>query len=171
MSMTHTAEAEAPRNYHEMRRIMEAELPAIFTPRKTAPVPLALGIGPALMERMIPLFGIKDARRFLTVWTTRKEYKWAILAGKTRHALDGTVAGQISQAERDHAVEALCLRYARLYAAKKNRAEEIGNPAKKFPELSWHEPLRLRVIEKTLELIEAKPGSKSKKRKSTPVPA
>lgn len=169
--MNQDTQTETSRKYHDMRRVMEAELPAIFTPRKTPPVPLALGIGPDLMERMIPLFGIKDARRFLTVWTNRKEYKWAILAGKTRHALDGTVVGQITQAERDHAMEVLSLRYGRLYAKKKNRAEEIGNPAKKFPELCWHEPLRQRVIEKALKLIEEKAGAKTKKREATAVPA
>lgn len=168
--MTQTAEAEAPRNYHDMRRIMEAELPAIFTPRKTPPVPLALGIGPALMERMVPLFGVRDARRFLTVWTMRKEYKWAILAGKARHALDGTVVGEITPGERYRALDVLSRHYAQRYAAKKTRVEEIGNPVKKFPELAWHEPLRLRVIEKSLELIEAKSVANPKKRKDTPVP-
>lgn len=169
MSMTETA--EAPRDYHEMRRIMEAEIPAIFTPRKTPPVPLALGIGPDLMERMVPLFGVRDARRFLACWTMRPEYKWAILNGTTRHALDGTVVGEVTEAERAHALEGLCWYYAQRYASKKTRVEEIGNPVKKFPELARHEPLRQRVIEKAVELIEAKAGAKAKKREATAVPA
>lgn len=148
--------AEQMTRYHQVRRHAEAAYPAVFTPRKTAPVPLAIGVGDRLFPELAERFGERSARLFLMAWTMRPEYRWAVLRGTHRHELDGTVSGPITEGAREHARAFLLQRYAALYAKRKTRVEEVGDPAKRYPELATDEPLRLLVIEGARELIRSR---------------
>lgn len=142
--------------YHQVRRHVEAAYPAVFTPRKTAPVPLAIGVGDRLLPELSALFGERSARVFLLAWTHRKEYRWAVLTGTHRHDLDGTVSGPITEGARAHARDWLVSRYAALYAKRKSRTDQVGDPAKRYRELATDESLRLLVIERARELIRSR---------------
>lgn len=149
--------------YHKIRPHMEAAYPAVFTPRKTAPVPLALGVGERIIAELTEAFAERSAKVFMSGWTNRKEYRWAILTGMKRYALDGSVAGEISEAERAHARDWLVSLYAGRYAKRKTRVEEVGDPAKRFRELADDEELRLRVIEEAKSRIDARPVKRKRK--------
>jgi sRNA-binding protein len=151
--------------YHQVRRHMEAAYPAVFTPRKTAPVPLAIGVGDRLFPELSALFGERSARTFLTAWTHRKEYRWAVLTGKNRHKLDGTVSGPITEGARAHARDWLVSRYAALYAKRKSRVDQVGDPAKRYRELADQEEVRRLVIEAARELVLAKETGVRKRRR------
>ncbi len=153
---THAADHQFFTGYHQVRRHMEAAYPAVFTPRKTAPVPLAIGVGDRLLPELSALFGERSARVFLLAWTHRKEYRWAVLTGTHRHDLDGTVSGPITEGAREHARDWLVTRYGALYAKRKSRVEEVGDPANRYPELATDESLRLLVIERARELIRSR---------------
>lgn len=133
---------------------MEAAYPAVFTPRKTPPVPLAIGVGARLSAELTEAFGERSAKVFMAGWTNRREYRWAILTGTHRYGLDGTVAGEISDRERAHARDQLLAFYAAQYAKRKTRVEEVGDPAKRFPELAEHEQLRILVVQEARGRIE-----------------
>lgn len=151
--------------YHQMRPHMEAAYPAVFTPRKTPPVPLALGVGVQLMAELTEMFGERSAKIFMAGWTCRREYRWAILTGTQRYALDGSVAGGISDKDRDHARDQLVDFYAAQFAKRKTHTDEIGDPAKRFPELGAHEEVRLLVIEATRARIAARPVRRKRKKR------
>lgn len=165
--MSPDAETQPVTRYHQMRRYMEAAYPAVFTPRKTAPVPLALGVGVPLVAELTDLFGERSAKIFMAAWTCRREYRWAVLTGTHRHALDGSVSGQISDREREHARDQLVDFYAAQYAKRKTPKDDVGNPAKRFPELEAHEEVRLLVIEATKARITARPVRRKRKRRVT----
>mgnify|MGYP001773577231 CR=1 FL=1 len=160
--LTQSAPDPAP-GYHRVRPHMEAAYPAVFTPRKTPPVPLAIGVGARLMAELTETFGERSAKIFMAGWTCRREYRWAILTGTHRYALDGSVAGEISDTDRAHARDQLLAFYAAQYAKRKTRIEEVGDPAKRFRELETHEELRLLVIEEARNRIAARPVKRKRK--------
>lgn len=157
-------ESEKLTPYHQVRRHMEAAYPAVFTPRKTPPVPLAIGVGDRLLPELSALFGERSARAFLIAWTQRKEYRWAVLTGANRYDLDGTVSGPITEGARAHARDWLVSRYTALYSKRKSRVDQIGNPAKRYRELADQEEVRLLVIEASRELVHAKEQTAHKRR-------
>lgn len=152
--------------YHQVRRHVEAAYPAVFTPRKTAPVPLAIGVGDRLLPELSALFGERSARVFLLAWTHRKEYRWAVLTGTHRHDLDGTVSGPITEGARAHARDWLVSRYAALYAKRKSRTDQVGDPARRYRELADQEEVRRLVIEAARDLVRAKAAPKGRRRQT-----
>ena len=146
---------------------MEAAYPAVFTPRKTPPVPLAVGVGARLSAELTEAFGERSAKVFMAGWTCRREYRWAILTGTHRYALDGSVAGEISDRERAHARDQLLAFYAGQYAKRKTRVAEVGNPANRFPELGEHEELRLLVVQEARGRIEKRTAGRKRKSRAS----
>jgi ProP effector len=75
--------------------------PALFD--ADHPVPLAIGIH----KQMGKVIGLKRAKRLMGWWTNWKPYIAAIAAGGVRYNLDGSEAGPVTEAQREHARSAL----------------------------------------------------------------
>jgi len=77
--------------------------PATFNPER--PVPLAIGVDKALKrETGLSWNATYTALRF---WTRQPAYLLALMAGGPRHALDGTVDGEVTDAQRAEAAARL----------------------------------------------------------------
>jgi hypothetical protein len=67
-------------------------------------LPLRLGVLRDLVEGGVAQ---QTAMTFLQVWTTRKAYLLAVVAGGPRYRLDGTPDGEVEPKHRDHAAKKL----------------------------------------------------------------
>lgn len=75
--------------------------PAAF---RTPPVPLAIGTDHALREALSGSgYGDEVRSTALAIWCSQPEYHRAVAAGGPRYALDGTVAGEVSESQAEHA--------------------------------------------------------------------
>ena len=84
----------------------------LFDPEQ--PRPLALGIHKQLGK----VIGLKRAKRLMEWWTDWAPYVAALAAGGKRYNLDGSEAGEVTEAQRERARAALKLREpARVEAA------------------------------------------------------
>ncbi len=83
--------------------------------------PLALGIHKALLERM-PEIDVGQLRTAMRTHTASTRYLKTLLLGKERFNLDGEVAGEITDEQREVANTALRERFKK--AADRRKAEE-----------------------------------------------
>ena len=57
-------------------------------------------------------------------------------------------------------------RYAALYAKRKSRTDQVGDPARRYRELADQEEVRRLVIEAARDLVRAKAAPKGRRRKT-----
>jgi len=117
-------------DYGRCRTLMERAYPAVFTPRKTPPKPLKVGVA---QEIILPE-GLSKAqlRRFLAVWCGRPEYLEVLIKGGYRFGLDGVVAGEVTAAQQVEArnrLEAIMRRRADRRAALAAASVLVFSPA------------------------------------------
>lgn len=108
------------RHYKETRARLHELYPAAFcAPNVRVPVPLKVGIHDDLVAA-VAIHGIKPKwlRSFLYVWTHRNEYLIALARGGARHALDGSVAGQVTPGEAVQAGAAMAAMAAKRKATR-----------------------------------------------------
>ncbi|MCX7123814.1 MAG: ProQ/FinO family protein [Gammaproteobacteria bacterium] len=84
---------------NEIIQQLEAQYPQVFNSEK--PLPLAIGIQKQIRS-LHPQFSSALLGAALFIWTGRKNYLEAVIAGKKRHNLDGTVAAAITKAEKEY---------------------------------------------------------------------
>ncbi len=84
---------------NEIIQQLEAQYPQIFNSEK--PLPLAIGIQKQI-RIMHPQFSSALLGASLFIWTGRKNYLEAVIAGKKRHNLDGSVAASITKSEKEY---------------------------------------------------------------------
>jgi sRNA-binding protein len=84
--------------YHEVRAIMHARYPAVFTARGEPLKPLKIGISDdlaAVAAEIGPLFN-----PFMRSWCGRPEYWAAVAAGGARYDLEGNQVGAVEDGEQ-----------------------------------------------------------------------
>jgi sRNA-binding protein len=89
------APPRTPLRYDELYCELHAAFPALFD--CAAPVPLAIGIAPP------PTVPLTRWHRFVRVWVGKRRYLQALARGGSRFNLDGTVAGEVSEAHQAYA--------------------------------------------------------------------
>ena len=91
----------------ELTEYLMETYPATFPRPPAAPVPLAIGIHVAILDAVRERCSNNTLKVFLNRWTDKPRYLDALVAGEPRRNLDGTVAGDLSEAEREVAAKAL----------------------------------------------------------------
>lgn len=99
----------------------QEQFPAAFPANPRAIRPLKIGIAHQLAERL-PETDPKLVSLTLLVWTRRTFYLKALLTASMRVDLDGTAAGEVSDAQRDYAKTEL----KRIYATLKSKKTRKG---------------------------------------------
>jgi sRNA-binding protein len=84
----------------EIHKQLATTFPGLFD--RNTPKPLAIGTTRSLIER-VPDIAHWELRGFLRFWCSRKRYLEAVARGGARFNLDGTVAGEVSEAHRTYA--------------------------------------------------------------------
>ncbi len=84
---------------NEIIQQLETQYPQVFNSEK--PLPLAIGIQKQIRS-IHPQFSSALLGAGLFIWTGRKNYLEAVIAGKKRHNLDGTVAAAITKSEKEY---------------------------------------------------------------------
>jgi sRNA-binding protein len=87
------------RDLPEVLGCAPAGIPLVFL--NDEPKPLKIGINAELLARH-PGADPAKLSRWLTLWTSRSSYVRAVAASKMRFALDGAVAGFVTESERKH---------------------------------------------------------------------
>jgi sRNA-binding protein len=94
-----------------------ADWPVVFcAPDQEPRVVLAIGIDRAIAKRY-PDVASRTRRLFLKEYTRRPAYLRLLISGASRIALDGSVAGHVSDDEAEHAAEQLQRRTGRVTPA------------------------------------------------------
>lgn len=88
--------------------------------------PLALGIHKTVKERM-PEVEAAELRSAMKIHTASTRYLKALVTGKSRFDLDGQVAGEVTEEQREVASTALRERFKK--AAERRKAEELAKKA------------------------------------------
>ena len=84
---------------NEIMQQLEAQYPQVFNSEK--PLPLAIGIQKQIRS-IHPQFSSALLGAGLFIWTGRKNYLEAVITGKKRHNIDGTVAATITKTEKEY---------------------------------------------------------------------
>lgn len=108
-SLKKSLEAEKPtpktpkkgrfKQINEIIQQLETQYPQVFNSEK--PLPLVIGIQKQIRS-MHPQFSSALLGASLYIWTGRKSYLEAVIAGKKRHNLDGTIAATITTSEKEY---------------------------------------------------------------------
>jgi len=122
--MTTTPQVTAPR---EVLKILAGKYPVLRNWQ-----PLAIGIDKQLIA-LHPEFAPKHMRTALLIHTRALPYLRAVSKAKERFALDGTVAGEVTEQQRAHASEQI-KEIQRKRAEARRQAEE-AEKARKAEEL------------------------------------
>ena len=91
----------------ELTEYLMETYPATFPRPPAAPVPLAIGIHRAILDAVRERCSNNTLKVFLKRWTDKVWYLEALAAGEPRRNLDGTLSGDLSEAEREVAAKAL----------------------------------------------------------------
>lgn len=91
----------------ELTEYLMETYPATFPRPPAAPVPLAIGIHRVILEAVQGRCSNNTLKVFLKRWTDKVWYLEALAAGEPRRNLDGTLSGDLSEAEREVAAKAL----------------------------------------------------------------
>lgn len=100
-------------SYEKLLVRAAVEFPRCFSERQ--PKPLAVGIG-AVLPLAWQDVPAKCVARFLAFYTGKRAYRLAVAAGGPRFYLDGSIDGEVTPADRDHARERLAEDEARAAA-------------------------------------------------------
>lgn len=89
--------------YHEIRAKAHECWPAVFTARKEAPLPLAMGAGrQVISDPRMEGFSRNEVRTFLKIWTNRDCYLTAVSTDGQRFNLDGSPAEGATEQQKTY---------------------------------------------------------------------